>query len=188
MKACRAATFDDKLTGTGGNDLLYGDDGKDTLIGGNGNDSIEGGDGEDTIDGGVGNDTINGGTFDDTIDGGAGNDTLFGGSAIDTLTGGLGGDRFAFSSASNDGDADFIMDFSSVQGDKIMITKADFGLGAGVAIGGSGANNFANHFVKGAGAVSTANESVRLRHGDPQSVFRQRWCWGWQNLDRELRQ
>ena len=110
------SAHNDKLTGGGGNDTLNGEFGEDTIFGEGGNDTLNGGDGKDTISGGGGNDTINGGSFDDTIDGGAGNDTISGGVSIDTLTGGLGSDRFAFANPTSDGDADFIMDFSSAEG------------------------------------------------------------------------
>jgi Ca2+-binding RTX toxin-like protein len=47
----------DTITGTSGNDEIYGYDGSDTLKGGSGNDILIGGLGDDTLEGGAGNDT-----------------------------------------------------------------------------------------------------------------------------------
>ena len=71
------------LTGSSGNDTLWGFNSNDTLIGGAGDDWLSGGAGDDTFDGGTGNDVL-GATLYDTWDNnrtvnGAGNDTyLFG--------------------------------------------------------------------------------------------------------------
>ncbi|MBB6429911.1 PKD domain-containing protein [Algisphaera agarilytica] len=48
------------LTGTNGNDILYGFRGDDVISGGDGHDFLWGGEGNDTIEGGVGIDTVGG--------------------------------------------------------------------------------------------------------------------------------
>ncbi len=105
----------DVITGTLGNDTIYGydtatgagADGADSLYGGIGDDIIFGGGNNDTLDGGYGDDSLYGGAGDDEItdhygsnliDGGAGNDilvsrningseTLLGGDGDDTIIG-----------------------------------------------------------------------------------------------------
>ncbi|KJV07464.1 calcium-binding protein [Methylocucumis oryzae] len=83
----------DIIDGLNGNDGIYGLAGNDTLIGGNGDDVIDGGDGRDVIFGGNGNDVLAGGTGGDRLKGGDGNDRLYGGQG-DTLDGGAGDDTF----------------------------------------------------------------------------------------------
>ncbi|MEK1836111.1 MAG: calcium-binding protein, partial [Pseudomonas sp.] len=80
------------------------------------------------LTGNSGNNQLNGGAGNDLLDGGAGNDLLVGGLGADTLTGGSGADRFIFSLISELGkgaNSDFITDFSSLQGDKIDLSKLD---------------------------------------------------------------
>ncbi|WP_339526664.1 beta strand repeat-containing protein, partial [Pseudomonas sp. EL_65y_Pfl2_R96] len=80
------------------------------------------------INGNDGNNLLNGGAGDDLLDGGAGNDLLVGGMGVDTLTGGSGADRFVFNLLSELGKgatSDVITDFSSLQGDKIDLSKLD---------------------------------------------------------------
>ena len=101
----------DELFGLGGNDTLDGGDGKDYMDGGHGNDKIDGGDGEDIVWAGAGNDTIDGGNGDDEIatedgndsvragegddyvDSGDGNDAVDGGDGDDMLLGFTGNDK-----------------------------------------------------------------------------------------------
>ncbi|WLI13579.1 calcium-binding protein [Pseudomonas sp. FP603] len=80
------------------------------------------------LTGNSGNNLLNGGAGNDLLDGGAGNDLLVGGLGVDTLTGGSGADRFVFNLLSELGkraDSDVITDFSSLQGDKIDLSKLD---------------------------------------------------------------
>ena len=108
--------LDNRIEGNAGQNFLVGGDGNDHLLGYAGNDILAGEAGNDTVSGGAGNDFLNGG---------AGSDTLTGGAGSDTLTGGAGADRFVFSSPS-DG-IDIIKDLSSVESDKIQISKTGFG-------------------------------------------------------------
>ena len=98
------------ITGTAGDDTLYGSVYGDTInaLGGNdviyangGNDVVDGGTGDDYIDGGQGNDQLQGGDGDDYLDGMTGNDLLLGGQGHDSLHGGDGYDR-AFGGDGND--------------------------------------------------------------------------------------
>jgi VCBS repeat-containing protein len=82
----------DVVDGRGGADRIYGGQGNDKLYGGAGADEVQGGNGRETLDGGTGNDTLAGGRGDDLIYGGAGNDLLVGGSGRDSLYGGDGND------------------------------------------------------------------------------------------------
>ncbi len=84
---------DDVLHGQAGHDTLHGDMGADTLHGGRGNDLLFGGPGSDTLIGGLGNDHLAGNRGADTLIGGPGNDRLYGGPDNDVLRGGPGNDR-----------------------------------------------------------------------------------------------
>lgn len=81
------------LTGTSGNDRIFGLYGKDTIYGGAGNDRIEGGSSRDVLHGGAGADTLYGGGSPDLLYGGDGKDWLEGGTNVDTLYGGASADR-----------------------------------------------------------------------------------------------
>ena len=83
------------VTGTGGNDTLYGHDlVNDEISGGAGNDLLRGLRGDDALYGGDGNDTLLGQKGDDLGFGGAGNDVLDGGEGDDELYGEFGNDVF----------------------------------------------------------------------------------------------
>ncbi|MCM2463775.1 metalloprotease [Pseudomonas sp. CG7] len=78
--------------------------------------------------GNAANNVLAGGAGNDRLDGGAGNDTLVGGTGTDTLIGGAGADRFLFGALSELGKGsgrDVIFDFSTLQGDKIDLSKFD---------------------------------------------------------------
>ncbi len=64
---------------------ITGSKGDDIIIGGEGRDYLKGRDGDDVISGGGGNDKLKGGKGDDTLSGGTGNDKLKGGSGDDTF-------------------------------------------------------------------------------------------------------
>lgn len=76
----------------GGDDLLYGGDGKDSLTGGAGKDRIYAGEGEDRLNGGGGHDRIFGELDKDRIYGGSGNDWIEGGAHLDRMWGESGFD------------------------------------------------------------------------------------------------
>lgn len=96
------SNFNDALDGGGATDKLFGFDGNDSLAGGSGNDWLIGGAGNDLLSGGADPDVIEGGTGDDVLDGGEGYDSLSdnagtnilrGGAGDDSLYGGTGSDR-----------------------------------------------------------------------------------------------
>ncbi|WP_283207429.1 calcium-binding protein, partial [Methylorubrum suomiense] len=89
-------SYDDRLEGGCGNDLLYGQVGHDELFGEEDNDRLDGGDGQDCLVGGVGNDTLIGGRDTDVLEGGDGNDHLDGGAGFDLIFGGTGIDTVNF--------------------------------------------------------------------------------------------
>ncbi len=74
----------ENLGGSAYDDMLTGDDSKNSLYGRNG---------DDTLNGGAGNDWLRGGNGTDTLNGDAGNDTLHGDGGADILNGGDGSDR-----------------------------------------------------------------------------------------------
>jgi VCBS repeat-containing protein len=83
---------DDLLVGGNSNDRLYGDEGDDNLYGDAGNDYLDGGKGNDALIGGSGKDRLYGDIGDDYLAGGSGNDRLNGDKGDDTLIGGTGND------------------------------------------------------------------------------------------------
>ena len=68
-----------KINSYGGDDTLYGSDGRDVLDGGSGDDTLYGGAGDDWVFGRDGDDMLYGGDGDDIIEGFDGDDTLYGG-------------------------------------------------------------------------------------------------------------
>ena len=89
------------LTGTPGNDTLYGYSSADTINAGGGVDGVFGYAGDDVLDGGSGADKIDGGDGHDLVKGGDGDDLLYGQAGDDTLDGGSGNDYLLGGSGSN---------------------------------------------------------------------------------------
>jgi Ca2+-binding RTX toxin-like protein len=90
IEAFKLTRFDDRFSGSNGNDSVNGDTGNDILNGRNGNDGLSGHVGNDTLNGGIGNDGLWGGSGNDTLIGGDGNDKAYGDSGNDRINGGLG--------------------------------------------------------------------------------------------------
>jgi Ca2+-binding RTX toxin-like protein len=147
------------LAGGDGNDTLSGGEGADSLIGGLGNDTYIVDNAGDVIDESVasGNDTVTssiswtlginvenlvltgfanlvgvGNDLDNRIQANGGNCTLNGGLGRDTLVGGAGADSFLFATAPvyGVGTADGISSFNAAAGDRIMVDRLAFGIGA----------------------------------------------------------
>ena len=118
---------DDELHGLGGNDAIQGGLGNDLLTGDGGDDSLTAGAGDDTVSGGIGVDRLYGNEGNDSLSGGAGADQIEGNAGSDTMSGGAGADIFQF----RDGDIgvgaarDHIVDFSSLEGDKLGFSLMD---------------------------------------------------------------
>ncbi|WP_427156883.1 hypothetical protein ACQFX9_15860 [Aliinostoc sp. HNIBRCY26] len=110
-------------TGNSRNNVLTGNSAANVLSGGDGNDWLFGLAGHDTLNGNNGNDILNGGK---------GNDLLIGGRGNDSLTGDAGRDSFQLSLPVVD-DFDTITDFS-ITDDKILLSKAEFGLTQGLGV------------------------------------------------------
>jgi Ca2+-binding RTX toxin-like protein len=68
---------DDRIEGRGGDDFLFGDAGNDMLLEQEGGGLLFGGDGNDTLDGGIQGDHLHGGADHDILIGGEGPDTFF---------------------------------------------------------------------------------------------------------------
>ena len=71
------ARLQSTLTGTEGNDYLWGSAESNYLQGLGGDDYLNGNEGDDVLVGGTGDDTLNGGVGNDVYDGGAGADNMF---------------------------------------------------------------------------------------------------------------
>lgn len=112
------------VTGSSGNDRYSGTGFADTVQGGTGRDTLAGGAGADRLMGGSGADVLTGGGGKDHLSGDVGADRLTGGLGADVLTGGGGADRFIFTSAKAAA-GDRITDFTSAQGDRIVLTQID---------------------------------------------------------------
>jgi Ca2+-binding RTX toxin-like protein len=135
----------DQVNGNLGNDNIYGYAGDDFQMGGRGSDGLNGGDGNDFLHGNLdndflfgdaGNDIVRGGKGDDFISGGDGSDLIVGELGVDILIGGAGNDNFIVrtdtvtdpltgqslsNAVFNVLAADQIVDFSSAEGDKILL-------------------------------------------------------------------
>ena len=132
----RGGTGNDVLLGQEGSDRINGEDGDDQANGGEGNDKMQGGNGNDVLLGGAGNDTLRGGQDNDVLVGGAGSDRMHGNQGDDTLilsgdgsndkvSGGSGADTFIVDASGASIGTDFIRDFSSDDGDQLIIGGPD---------------------------------------------------------------
>lgn len=110
---------DGSVTGTTGNDTMYGSAGGETLNGDSGNDLLYAAGGADTLNGNDGDDTLYGGQGSDYIYGGNDNDTIVGGEGVDMLYGQSGADIFVFDDLTS---SDNIQDFTLADGDKLDIS------------------------------------------------------------------
>lgn len=184
--------FDNTITGNEGNNTLDGAGGSDDLSGGLGDDTyiIDGGDtihedadaGTDTVISSAtyklapfvenltltGDANINGmgNRMDNTIIGNDGDNRIFGGKGQDMLSGGLGADKFCFTqgdSSANPDNADHIEDFSTAQGDKIIVGYID----ADINIDGNQAFNF----IGDAAFSNTAGELAYTVSGDEYTLM-----------------
>lgn len=149
----------DILRGGDGDDWLFGGAGRNALLGGGGNDTYVVESDRDDFGSGLdpGIDTVltygslslsaqqerltligskgingTGNSLDNQIIGNSGVNVLDGRAGVDTLTGGAGADGFLFSQKPSFSlaSADRITDFGSAQGDRILVSRAGFGITA----------------------------------------------------------
>jgi Ca2+-binding RTX toxin-like protein len=135
---------DNVIDGGVGIDLMRGFAGDDTYIVDHSSDQVVETSGTDTVQASAsyalpngvedllltGNSSINatGNYLTNIITGNGGDNIIDGGRGRDYLTGGLGADTFRFSERQTGRFSDFITDFDAVQGDKIKVDMAAFGL------------------------------------------------------------
>ena len=158
---------DDTIYGTGGADIILGDNNDDPLANYGGHDVIFAGNGADIVDGNGGNDFIAGEGGDDvmwgwegkdTLIGGDGNDSLIGGAAADMLDGGAGDDRFIYYGVSDSAGSKidtitaFESGFNYASGDKIDIALLD-GLADSIHWSGTAATSHGAWYESVAGGV-----------------------------------
>ena len=148
---------DDTLYGGAGDDWIFGRDGDDMLYGGDGDDIIEGFDGDDTLYGGDGDDKLYGNEGDDTLDSGSGDDYLWGGEYADIFVLGSGSDT--------------VSDFTPSDGDKIRVDDFTGAMPGSVEAFLTAANlrvEKGHIKVEGfnSGRDSTATENTAIYRGD----------------------
>ncbi len=118
----------DTVVGLGGRDTIYGNAGNDNLNGGAGNDTLTGNEGRDVLLGGADDDFLLGGDENDQLRGGTGADVLVGGDGRDIL---IGGD-YVGGGFPGDGEVD-VFDFNyvaeSAPGGATRDTIRDFEVG-----------------------------------------------------------
>ncbi len=139
-----------KISGTLGADALIGTALSDTYLINNSGDTISPDPGgydtvfsyfsftlgsglEDLVLLGTGNINATGNNFSNSIQGNSGNNILSGGGGLDVLMGGAGADVFRFNELGWM-HADQIVDFNTLEGDKIVLTSAITGLPAGTPL------------------------------------------------------
>lgn len=121
------------LSGSAGNDKLYGGTQGDLLIGDNGKDRLFGGAGNDRLNGGNGNDVLNGGPGHDTVEAGSLVDT-----ALVLTTGRLrGNDPFGAGTDTLISINRAVLDLSFATAG-VTLNAAGFGPGPVTLVGGSG--------------------------------------------------
>lgn len=160
-----------RLTGNGGNDALFGGAGDDELFGGAGIDALFGGTGVDILDGGTGADKLNGGDQGDILNGGAGADILNGEQGADTINGGEGDDIIDGGASSGDilnGDGGNDTIFGGAGNDMIDggtgIDTVDYsGFGGNIEVN---LNDNGNPQTSGGGGVDTIVNVENIIGGD----------------------
>lgn len=125
-----------RLYGSGGNDTIFGGDGRDRIYGGSGNDSINGGRGGDVLYGEAGSDRMDGDIGNDYLYGGSGDDSLIGWDGTDYLLGQEGNDyidsfdgftdRVDGGTGSDRATADTILDQTFVSIEKFVANEQEF--------------------------------------------------------------
>lgn len=131
---------DDVLNGLDGVDFLFGGIGADTLSGGDGDDEVYGGSGNDMVNGDKGHDLVDGGAGFDFVSGGQGDDTVIGGRGFDIARGGAGADSFVILPGAG---VEFIADFQ----DDVDMLLIEAGMVEGAEAGDALSDSFARTFA-----------------------------------------
>ncbi|QIL01817.1 hypothetical protein G7078_02795 [Sphingomonas sinipercae] len=145
----------DGVTGSNGDDVLFGFGGDDAMNGNQGNDWLYGGDGDDAILGWTGDDHLYGGNGNDVLSGGTGADEMYGGAGNDVYAVGLG--DFVYEDA-NQG-TDKVL--ASIEGYTLLTNFEDLTLsgtivtGYGNAVGNVITGNAVGNVMEGRGGNDT---------------------------------
>jgi Ca2+-binding RTX toxin-like protein len=153
VENAQGTTFNDTLTGNGGDNTLFGSEGSDTLAGANGDDTLWGDktympfDGSPTDGPRVLLDPDVPGN--DVMDGGGGEDRLIGDLLSDTMTGGADGDTFVYEEAADSTGLawDVITDLNGAE-DLFELWFQVTGLDAAVGVGKLRDTNFETDLQK----------------------------------------
>ena len=129
----------------------------DTLVGNNSANRLDGGGGGDTLFGAGGRDVLTGGGGADRLNGGLGNDVMIGGQ---------GADKFVFDTAAVSGNYDTIMDFSSAQGDRLLLKASIFAESGALGALADTA------FYAAAGATTAHDASDRILYDTSTGILR----------------
>ncbi|MGL4962546.1 MAG: calcium-binding protein [Inquilinus sp.] len=154
----QGSKFNDTVIGSGADNYITLQDGRDFVWAGGGRDYLFGGAGDDGLSGEGADDQVTGDAGNDTLYGGAGSDLLRGGDGNDVMTGGTEADRFSFANVDL-GDTDTIKDFHRSEGDKISLS----GIDANTALAGDQAFAFIGTaaFTGVAGQLHYSNNGVQ---------------------------
>jgi Ca2+-binding RTX toxin-like protein len=120
----QGSKFNDTVIGSGADNYITLQDGRDFVWAGGGRDYLFGGAGDDGLSGEGADDQLSGDAGSDTLYGGSGSDLLRGGDGNDVVTGGTEADRFSFANVDL-GDTDTIKDFHRSEGDRISLSGID---------------------------------------------------------------
>ncbi len=122
--------FNDTLTGDGGANNLQGREGNDRLVGGGADDELFGDEGQDRLFGGAGTDFLVGGPDGDDVTGGADPDAFAFGVPGDgaEVTANVTAAAFGLTAGV---EYDRLLDFSTAQGDLVLLEASAFGLPQG---------------------------------------------------------
>ncbi|MBP6012568.1 MAG: heme peroxidase [Alphaproteobacteria bacterium] len=155
------------LTGTEGQDIIFGNGGADVLTGLGEDDLLDGGAGGDILDGGAGNDTLTGGAADDIVNGDVGDDTIVYnvGDGADTTDGGADADTMNLLGAAAADTLNVVFDGASIVnvggGTVANVETVNVNLGGGV--------NTLSYDPPG-GLLTTANVVVNLTTGTASGI------------------
>ena len=158
-----------EISGTTGDDNLYGTNDSEIISGGRGDDNISGNGGMDTLIGGRGDDDIYGGFEADEISGGRGDDYIFGNGGDDLINSGSGFDTVYLGK----GEATVILDkgegFDTIFNFQLGATK--FEVGSLDNLNFADSMNGAEIFLQGDLLAVVAGQSANTFSNNQDSIF-----------------